>query len=311
MIRNVVSRIHWPLRSSSIPRNLLCTSQSRSNLATRPHLQTGTRAQSTITTGPDEIWGKGTNDYSEFKKKREKVLDSLLNGPNRFQRISEREDRCDIPLEAIKVNCLGRHFITHRGCQLLKDGNDLVLLQLLLWYLRPATVIELGTYAGGSAVWYSDMMRMMGIESQVYSMDITHSNIEDRVKEIKPDNVTFLLGDSNAIEKTFTKDFLNDLPHPWLICDDAHTNVYGFMEYFNQFMKTNDYFVIEDSNPLVPFTVGTGRVHLEYEMTGTRLLDVLKKFLSDYEDSFAVDSFYTDLFGYNGTWNWHGFIRKM
>ena len=68
---------------------------------------------------------------------------------------------------------------------------------------------------GGSAVWYSDMMRMMGIESQVYSMDITHSNIEDRVKEIKPDNVTFLLGDSNAIEKTFTKEFLNHLPHPW------------------------------------------------------------------------------------------------
>ena len=312
MIRSVVSRVHWPFRSSSISSNLLCSSY-RSKLATRPHLQTGTRTRSTTTTttSHDEIWGKGSNDYSAFVKKREKVLDSLLNGPDRFQRISERKDRCDMPVESFKAQTMGRYFITHRGCQLMKNGDDLVLLQLLLWYLRPATVIELGTFTGGSAVWYADMMRMMGIESQVYSMDITHSNIEDRVKEIKPDNVTFLLGDSNAIEKTFTKEFLNDLPHPWLICEDSHTNVYGLMEYFNQFMKTNDYFVVEDSSPIIPCTLGTGRVHLDYEVAGTRLLDVLKKFLSDYEDSFAVDSFYTDLFGYNGTWNWHGFIRKM
>ena len=275
------------------------------------HLQTGTRAHSTTTTSHDEIWGKGTHDYSAFVKKREKVLDSLLNGPDRFQRISEREDRCDMPIETIKVNCMGKYFITHRGCQLLKDSNDIILLHLLLWYLRPATVIELGTFTGGSAVWYADMMRMMGIESQVYSMDITYLNIEDRVKEIKPDNVTFLLGDSNAIENTFTKEFLHDLPHPWLIIEDSHTNVYGLMKYFSHFMKTNDYFVVEDSSPLIPRTLGTGRFNLEYEVAGTHLLDVLKKFLSDYEDSFAVDSFYTDLFGYNGTCNWHGFIRKM
>ena len=143
MIRSVVSRVHWPLRSSSISRNLLCSSY-RSKLATRPQLQTGARVHSTITTSHDEIWGKGTNDYSAFVKKREKVLDSLLNGPDRFQRISEREDRCDMPIEAIKVNCMGRYFITHRGCQMVKDSNDLIILQLLLWYLRPATVIELG-----------------------------------------------------------------------------------------------------------------------------------------------------------------------
>ena len=187
--------------------------------------QAKTRAYSSDSTSHREIWGEGSHDYKGYLAEREKVFDTLLNGPKRFQRISEREDRSDLTIDAMKPNCMARYLITHRGCQLLKGADDLILLQLLLWNLRPATVIELGTFTGGSAVWYSDMMRMMGIESQVYSMDITHAYIEDRVKEIKPDNVTFLLGDSNAIEKTFTKDFLHDLPHPWLIHEDAHTNI--------------------------------------------------------------------------------------
>ena len=301
MIRSVVSRVFWPLRCQGGATLTRSVSQSHAK----------TRAYSSVSTSHREIWGEGSDDYKGYLAKREKVLDTLLNGPKRFQRISERQDRSDVPIEAMKADCMGRYFITHRGCQVMKGGDDLTLLQLLLWYLRPATVIELGTFTGGSAVWYSDMMRMMGIESQVYSMDVTHSNIEDRVKEIKPDNVTFLLGDSNAIEKTFTKEFLNDLPHPWLISEDSHTNIYGIMEYFNQFMRTNDYFVVEDLSPIKPQKMGVGRINPEYKLAGSYGLDVLKKFLSDYEDSFAVDSFYTDLFGYNGTWNWHGFIRKM
>ena len=308
MIRSlsVVSRSYWQLRCFES----LCT-PTHSFRGMRTPSQAKTRAYSSDSTSHREIWGEGSHDYKGYLAKREKVFDTLLNGPKRFQRISEREDRSDLTIDAMKPNCMARYLITHRGCQVLKGADDLILLQLLLWNLHPATVVELGTFTGGSAVWYSDMMRMMGIESQVYSMDITHAYIEDRVKEIKPDNVTFLLGDSNAIEKTFTKDFLHDLPHPWLIHEDAHTNIYGIMEYFNQFMKTNDYFMIEDLSPIKPQKLGAGRITSEFDVAGNYGLNVLKKFLSDYEDDFAVDSFYTDLFGYNGTENWHGFIRKM
>ena len=76
-------------------------------------------------------------------------------------------------------------------------------------------------------------------------------------------------------------------------------------------MKTNDYFMIEDLSPIKPQKLGAGRITSEFDVAGNYGLNVLKKFLSDYEDDFAVDSFYTDLFGYNGTENWHGFIRKM
>ena len=141
MIRSVASRIFWPLRCFG---GTLTRSISQS--------QAKTRAYSSVSTSHREIWGEGSDDYKGYLAKRETVLDTLLNGPKRFQRISEREDRSDVPIEAMKANCMGRYFITHRGCQVMKGGDDLILLQLLLWYLRPATVIELGTFAGGSAV---------------------------------------------------------------------------------------------------------------------------------------------------------------
>ena len=260
-----------------------------------------------------EIWGEESDNYKHYLEQRSKVMDALLNSPNRFQRISEREDRSDMPPETCKAHCMGRYFITHRGCQLLKAADDMIIFQQLLWYLRPATVIELGTFTGGAAIWLADMLRLMEIKSRIYSMDVDLSTIEDRVKELQPENVTFLEGDSNTIEKTFTEDFLSELPHPWLVIEDSHTNVYQVLKYFHRFMKPRDYFVVEDLNVDLPCQLGFGRIYpeVEYKRAGSKGLEILKKFLSDYSEHYAVDSFYTDFFGYNGTWNWHGYICKM
>jgi len=63
----------------------------------------------------------------------------------------------------------------------------------------------------------ADMLRLIEMDSSIYSMDVDLSVLEDRVKEIKPDNVTFLEGDSHKIEATFYLDFLHGLPHPWVV----------------------------------------------------------------------------------------------
>jgi len=157
----------------------------------------------------------------------------------------------------------------------------------------------------------ADMLRLIEMDSSIYSMDVDLSVLEDRVKEIKPDNVTFLEGDSHKIEKTFHSDFLHGLPHPWLVIEDSHENVYGILEVFHQFMKSGDYFIVEDTNPLLPMHLSAGRIHPEYKIGGNELLETLKQFLTEHCDDYKVDSFFTDLFGYNGTWNWHGYIRKM
>ena len=110
---------------------------------------------------------------------REKVLDERLNGPSRFQRINEREDRSDVPVEAIKAQCTGKYLTEHRGCQVMKCAGDMIINQQLMWNLRPVTIIELSAFTGGSAVWMADMMRLMEIQTTIYTMDIDLSTIEN------------------------------------------------------------------------------------------------------------------------------------
>ncbi len=54
-----------------------------------------------------------------------------------------------------------------------------------------------------------------------------------------------------------------------------------------------------------------GRIYPEYIPWGPDKLNALKKFLSEYQDHYSVDTFFTDYYGYNGTWNWHGYVRRM
>ena len=255
-----------------------------------------------------DVWGVEV-DYAGFPKKKEDMRQSLLNAPGRFQAISQREDRSDMPFEELKAVMMGRYFIHHRGCMVMKTANDQAIMKELLAHVRPATVIELGSFTGGSAVWMADVMKLEGITCSVYSLDIKDL-IEDRVKEIKPDNVTFMLGDCNKIAETFTPEFLKDLPHPWIVIDDAHKNTFGVLEHFVGCTKTGDYFVVEDTNPQLPTHLGAGRWH-EIVPWGDALLVAVKKFLTKYEKECAVDSFFTDFFGYNGTGHWHGYIRRM
>lgn len=254
-------------------------------------------------------------DYAGFPKKREAARQALLNDPNRFQAISQREDRADMPHKTSLIHMQGRYFIQHRGCTLMKTADDQAILRELLAHVRPATVIELGTFTGGNAVWMSDMLKLEGVECSIYSMDINPAIIEDRVKEIKPENITFLQGDSYKIADTFSADFLRGLPHPWIVIEDAHENLSNVLEHFLGHMVMGDYFVVEDTIPDLPddaLDFGLVRnCQREYNPWGSKLLDELKGFLSKHEKECAVDSYFTDFFGYNGTWNWHGFVRRM
>ena len=103
----------------------------------------------------------------------------------------------------------------YRGCTVIKTAEELQIYHQLFWYLRPRTVIELGVGGGGSAVWFADQLNLLNIPGHVYSMDIDLSLIEENVKKLSLDDyITFLQGDCNEIDKTFTPEMLSKLPQP-------------------------------------------------------------------------------------------------
>ncbi len=250
---------------------------------------------------------KDDTDYQTFK---ERVQSSLANKErHRFVEFSQREHRSDLPFAAIQSISGGKYMSHWRGVEVFKDPLDLVIYQQLISEVSPQTIFELGTYTGGTALWMGDLLNTLEIAGHIYTVDIDSSLPEDIVKNHP--KITFIEGDINKIELVFPEQLLAKCPHPWLVIEDAHINIIGSLEFFHKGMQSGDYFIVEDTNPDSPAVSGMGLFEdMEYIPFGMGKLKELEKVMEVYGKDYWVDSRYTDMFGFNATWNWNGFLRR-
>ena len=83
---------------------------------------------------------------------------------------------------------------------------DYVIIQQLLWELKPATVFEMGAHEGGSALWMADTLKSYGCNSHVYSVDIDMNIVRALAKE--SDDITFVHGDLKHVEQVLPAQML-------------------------------------------------------------------------------------------------------
>ena len=250
--------------------------------------------------------------YAQFRVNLNIKKKELLESPKRFQKISEREQRSDIPPMTSRRFSIAKNLLEYRGVCSLTGGLDVIICTQLLGLVQPQTVFEFGSLFGGSALSIADTLRLQGTKGHVYSVDLDLSLLDPRMKDLKPDNLTFIQGDMYKIEEVFPPTTLESLPHPWVLVEDAHANSLGILEHFHMFMKEGDYLVYDDSDPEMFVTNGMGWDNYPpYEPCGYDKLHILKEFMTKYDDFYCVDSYFTDLFGYNVTNNWNGYVRRM
>ncbi len=160
-----------------------------------------------------------------------------------------------------------------KGMPLFKTVYDFSIYTMLLWTLKPRTIIELGSGTGASAIWLADLTTTFGINAIVYSVDV-------KKPELQHDKIRFVQGDCRTINTVFDEDLLRNAAHPWMLIEDAHVNVYGVLSHFHSYIRQGDYVVIEDS-------------------AGKQ--DDIATFLGHQPDCYKVDTYYTDFFGRNVT----------
>ncbi len=193
----------------------------------------------------------------------------------------------------------GSHDYSYRGVSMIKNPFDFALYPLLIWNLKPKTIIEIGSKNGGSALWFGDLINNFNLECHVFSIDIV------QVKEVTHERVTFMEGNGRKLETILSSAWLKTLPRPWLVIEDAdHTDetssaVLGF---FHPYLQLGDYIVIEDG------IISDLTQDRSYNSGPHR---ALKRFLAQYSREYEIDQNYCDFFGYNLTWCTNGFLKKI
>ncbi|MGK7875761.1 MAG: CmcI family methyltransferase [Xenococcaceae cyanobacterium] len=240
----------------------------------------------------------------EAKHKKE------LSKPDRFVKISDRGDRCDIPVTAWRCLLENPYLQTWKGILLNKGVTEIALYPMLLYELQPKTIIEIGALNGGSAIWLADHLELFGVEAKVYSVDIDLSLLDEKAR--KDSRVCFIEGDCNNLSAIFSTEMLSNLPHPWLVIEDAHVNLRAVMEYFHSNgIQNGDYFIVEDTNKLM-WEAWEEKWDDEKEMQkGKQKMPTLRSWLLNHQDEYVVDTYYQDMYGYNGSKNWNSILKKV
>lgn len=190
-----------------------------------------------------DLLSKEINGLTEEEKKVVNVFESLEE-TSRFVSFKERkENKLEWPIENRLKNAYSQGVfkcMSWKGMPLFKTPADMALLNMLIWEIKPGCIVEIGSGAGTSAEYLSDITKVFNLNTAIVSFDNTQvlKNVE---------RVTFLYGDCND-PTTFEGicSFISN-DRPTIFLEDAHQNVEEVLKYLLCFAKPGDYFLIEDS----------------------------------------------------------------
>lgn len=226
-------------------------------------------------------------------------MKSQITPGRQVAEVRSRAFAVDLPPAALNRIQAGVMSTTYRGIPFLKNPFDVVLYMRLLDRLRPKTIIEVGSFKGGSAVWFHDQGLALGLNAHVISIDL-------KPPSMTHEGVSFCEGDAEQPDTTFPHLLLESAPHPWLVVEDsAHTykTTRATLAYFDRLLQSGDYIVVEDGVvadlPDDPY----GR----YEDGPNR---AVAWFLDSTGERYSIDAGYCDYFGHNVTYCPNGWLKR-
>ena len=187
----------------------------------------------------------------------------------------------------------------YRGLPLQKNPFDLAIYPVLLERTRPRTLIEIGSFAGGSALWFAEQGEQLGTGLRAYSVDLNPP------ADVSHPSVTFLQGDARDLGTVLTPAFLKALERPLMVVEDS-SHIAGttaaVLDFFDPWLRPGEYIVIEDG------ILTDMRVADLYDGGPLR---AIHEFLARTAGRYEVDRTLCDTFGENVTWNVDGYLRRL
>lgn len=149
--------------------------------------------------------------------------------------------------------CYGKRIwtkTTWMGVPAEKLPFDMWNYQEIISERRPSLIVEFGTRFGGSALFFSCLMRQMGSPYRVLSVDIDHSNVFEAAR-LDPNVELLTLSSSDSkVQKRIKQLRTERLGPAFVILDSDHSksHVLDEMMLLRPVLRSGDYMIVEDSN---------------------------------------------------------------
>jgi cephalosporin hydroxylase len=230
------------------------------------------------------------------------ALEPVLEPPSfGSPRPLDRPYRSELPNAMLVRMQKALHHQRYRGCQMVKSPFDVMLYIRMVEVVRPRTIIEIGSKAGGSGLFFGDLIANHGIDGHVHSLDIVP------VLDVTHPNVTFAYGNGRDLSEVLAPERIAAMPRPLVVVEDAdHTveTTSAVLAFFHENLIPGDWLVIEDGNlsdvapDLYPeWTSGPHRA--------------LRAFFREHAADYRIGAEYCDFYAYNGTTASNGFLERL
>lgn len=181
---------------------------------------------------------------SEFKKERAEAQKEMLLDAELKQK------SLDWMLHADKYKYT--YNFTWMGRPIIKYPQDIAIMQELIWDIKPDLIIETGIAHGGSIIFSSSMMELLGNGGKVIAVDIDirKHNRDEIEKHPMMKNITMLEG-SSVDEKIVQQiaDYAKNFKKVMVVLDSnhSHEHVYRELELYTPLVSLDSYILLPDT----------------------------------------------------------------
>ncbi len=194
------------------------------------------------------------------------------------------------------------------GIPIMQNPYDIVLMQELIFDLKPDLIIETGVAHGGSLIYYASLLELLG-KGKVIGIDVDIRDHNRKLLEKHPfiKRVELIEGDSadKKIVDTIKKE-IKKTDTVLVILDSDHRkkHVYDELNAYKDIVSKDSYIFVFDT--FVPYL--TGLKNQKPYFKDNSAMDALKLFLKENSAEFKIDKAYNKFFVSSCP---NGFIKRI
>ncbi|MBF0216026.1 MAG: class I SAM-dependent methyltransferase [Candidatus Omnitrophica bacterium] len=193
------------------------------------------------------------------------------------------------------------------GIPIIQLPFDIVMMQELIWQIKPDVIVETGVAHGGSAIFYASILQLLG-GGRVIGIDIEirDHNRNNIINHPMAKWITLIEGSSTS-EEVFleAKKLIREDEKVLVVLDSNHTydHVRKEIMLYSSVVTPGSYMVVMDGVQKMLSDVPTGKPEWSHDNP----LRAIEEFVGKYPN-WAIDNYYNRM---GVTYSPNGFLRRI